>query len=115
MNTDKTFIGQEASLSVFNGQAIINLPFEFVFDDCATSDYDFPGFSSAYLKVYNERGGSLVIDLSTRMTRSGKYLVLNASVADMTFEDYGKYEYEMGYILSGGYSIVLRYGEFIVL
>src|SRR5512147_912395 len=115
MTTDKTFIGQEASLSVFNGQALINSSFEFVFDDCSSSDFDFPGFSSAYLKVYNERGGSLVIDLSSRITRSGKYLVLNASVSDMTFEDFGKYEYEMGYIRTGGYSVVLRYGEFVVI
>lgn len=115
MITDRTFIGQEASLSVFNGQAIIDFPFEFVLDDCSESDFSFPAFSSAYLTIYNERRGSLLIDLSSRITRSGKFLVLNASVADMTFDDLGKYEYEMGYVQAGGYSFVLRYGELIVL
>ena len=115
MITDKTFIGQEASLSIFNGQAVIDLPFEFVLNDCTESDFSFPGFSSAYLTIYNERRGNLLIDLSSRMTHSGKFLVLNASAADMTFEDLGKYEYEMGYIQTGGYSVVLRYGEFMVL
>ena len=40
---------------------------------------------------------------------------MNASVADVTFDDNGKYYYEVGYTQTGGYDFVLRFGNLIVI
>lgn len=109
------FEGREYELSVYNGQAIINVPIRFFTVDCQSNEvaFDFDGFESAYFKVYSERIGRTLKTIIP--TRSAEYLILNASESDMTFEDNGKYFYEIGYIMSGGYDIVLRYGQFNVL
>ena len=48
------------------------------------------------------------------MTQSGTYLILNASINDMTFDDNGNYFYEIGYS-RGGYEQALRYGTLKVI
>lgn len=117
IETQRTFIGVEASLTVYGGQAILNLPFEFVYDDANETPYDFPAFSDTYLLIGNERGGRTLKTFSQTngLTRSSNNLVFNANESDMAFDEDGKYFYEMGYVRSGGYEQVLRYGELIVL
>lgn len=111
----RLFEGKEYELSVYNEQAIINMGIRFYTIDCDGNEtaFDFDGFDSAYFKVYTERRGRTLKTIIP--TRSAEYLIINASESDMTFDDDGKYFYEVGYIMSGGYDIVLRYGQFNVL
>jgi len=108
------FDGREQELVIFNRQAVVSRETEFFTDDCDDDleeeevDFDFPGFSSGYFRVYNERIGTLIKNLV--LTQNGSALVMNFSVLDMTFEDNGNYWYEMGYVQSGGYEIALMFG-----
>lgn len=112
----RLFNAKEYNLVIYNRQAIINKAFRFYSEvscpDYEEIDFDFPDFVSAYFRVYNERLGRLVLDLVP--TRSGPYLIVNASLADGTFEDLGNYFYEIGYN-SGGYELALRYGKLEVI
>lgn len=117
LNT-RLFEGKEYSLVIYNRQALINRAFRFfTVVDCIDVtyeeiDFDFPDYVSSYLRIYNERLGRLVLDLP--LTQSGAYLIANASISDMTFEDNGNYYYEVGYN-RGGYEQALRYGLLQVL
>ena|SRR6187551_1829041 len=118
MVNTRLFEGKEYQLVTYNGQAAINRAFRFfTVIDCADIpyeeiDFDFPDFVSAHFRVYSERDGRLLKDLV--MTQYGTYLILNASVSDMTFEDLGPYYYEIGYN-RGGYEVALRYGKLLVI
>lgn len=113
----KLFDGEEKKLIVYNRQAVVNKQFYFFTEsECEPDpvikiDFDFPGFVSGFFRVFNERLGTQIKDIT--MDNNGPYLFLNASVEDMTFEDNGYYYYEIGY--DNGYEIVLRYGTLIVL
>lgn len=112
LNT-RLFEGKEYQLVIYNKQALINRAFRFfTVVDCVDVpyeeiDFDFPDYVSSYLRIYNERLGRLVLDLP--LDQSGPYLIANASVSQMTFEDNGSYYYEVGYN-RGGYEQALRYG-----
>jgi hypothetical protein len=114
----RLFNAKEYNLVVYNRQALINKAFRFfTVIDCPELPYeeiefDFPDYVSSYFRVYNERLGRLVLDLVAE--RSGAYIIVNGSLADMTFEDLGNYFYEVGYN-SGGYELALRYGKLEVI
>lgn len=118
MINTRLFHAKEYTLQIYNGQALLNRAFRFyTVVDCEglayeEIDFDFPDYVSSYFRVYNERNGRLILDLS--LTQSGPYLIANSSVADMTFEDNGNYYYEVGYSRSG-YDQSLRYGTLNVL
>jgi len=109
----KLFDGVEKELSIYNGQALINYPIEFFTEECDDDldedeeDFTFPGYVSAYFRVYNERLGRRLKNI-TNISQSGAILFINTQ--DTTFEDNGNYYYELGYVQSGGYDIVLMYG-----
>lgn len=107
-------VGDNEDLYIVNREAVLNVAFLFFYDDPDQTAFDFPAFSSAYMNVYNERLGKQVKAYTTQLTRNANAIVMNASVADMTFAKNGKYYYELGYIRSGGYPIRLRYGSLIV-
>lgn len=114
LNT-KLFTGEEYTLTVYNGEAVINEAFRFYTEsecDGTETEFDFPEFAGAYLRIFNERLGREIKDLT--LTRSGSYLIANLSVSNMTFEDNGNYYYEIGYIRNV-YDQVLRYGKLIVV
>lgn len=117
LNT-RLFSAKEYPLKIYNGQAIVNKAFRFYTvvscDEIAYEeiDYDFPGYTSAYFRIYNERNGRLIVEVTP--TQSGPYLIVNASTLDMTFEDTGNYYYEIGYV-SGVYEQALRYGTLTIL
>lgn len=114
LNT-RIFEAKEYDLVLYNGQAAIEEQFNFVYsEDCGETeiDFEFPDFTSAYFRVYNERSGRLLKDLV--LTQSGSVLTLNGSVLDMTFEDLGYYYYEIGYVRSV-YEQALRYGTLKVI
>lgn len=116
MSVDRSFgfIATEEELSFYNAKAVLDLVFDFLYDDDDDTIFDFPGFVSAYMYVYDERSGQLLKSYAAQLSRNSNNLTMNASVADMTFEDAGKFYYEMGYIRSG-YEIPLRYGNFLVI
>lgn len=115
MVNTKMFIARDYDLQVYNGQPMIDVAIRFfTSDNCEgeTIDYDFPDYAGAFLRVYNERGGREIKDLT--LSRDGAYLISNQSALDMTFEDNGNYYYEIVY-LRAVYEQVIRYGKFIVI
>lgn len=114
MERINTFEAYEEEMQSFNRKALLNLPVAFVFDDADQTLFTFPGYVSAYLKIYDERDGQLLKSFSTQLTRNSNVLVLNCSVSDMTFDEKGKRWYEMGYN-SSGYEVPLRYGDWFVI
>jgi hypothetical protein len=108
------FGASEEDLTFYNGKAVLDLAFVFLYDDEDETEFDFIDYASAYLNVYDERSGQLLKSYTTQISRNSSVLVMNASVDDMTFEDVGKYYYEMGYVRSG-YEMPLRYGQFFVI
>lgn len=109
MIRNRIFDAEERPLEIFNGVAIIDLAISFFTEDCETeTDFTFPNFLSGYFRVYNERLGRKIKDIT--LTRSGNELVMNASTLDMEFDVNGKYYYEIGFTQTGGYEFPLRYG-----
>lgn len=117
LNT-RLFQAKEYSLVIYNGQAIINRSFRFyTVIDCPDLpyeeiDFDFPDYTSSYLRIFNERNGRLIIEIA--LDHDGGYLIANASASDMTFEDTGNYYYEVGYVRAV-YEQALRYGTLKVI
>jgi hypothetical protein len=113
MDVSKGFVAQEANLEFRNAMALLNLAFTIVYDDDDETAFSFFGYASSYFRVYDERGGQLIKNFSTQVTVSTNVIVMNCSVSDMTFEDLGKYYFELGYNRSG-YEIPIRYGELTI-
>jgi hypothetical protein len=114
MDISRTFIAQEAGLSFYNGKAIKDLTFTFLYDDEVETPFGFDGYSSAYMYVYDERLGQLLKSYINQLTRNSNVLVMNSSVADMTYDDNGTYYFELGYNRSG-YEVPLRYGKLKII
>lgn len=113
----KLFDGKENELTLYNAQAIIDKQFYFYYIECFNEeaeeqDFTFPGFVSAYMRVYNERLGREIKEYT--LTRSGAYLILNVNASDATFDINGNYYYEIGYV-NLVYEQVLRYGKLNVI
>lgn len=112
LNT-RLFQAKEYPLIIYNGQAIINRAFRFyTVVDCVDLpyeeiDFDFPDYTSSYLRFFNERNGKLIVEIA--LSRDEAYLIANASASDMSFDDNGNYYYEIGYV-RGVYEQALRYG-----
>lgn len=114
MTNIRLFDGEEYELVVYNGQAITNKAIRFyTVDDCTgeETDYDFPGYVSSFLRVFNERNGRELVEIA--LSLDAPYLVINSSADDMTFDDNGIYYYEVGF--NDGYEKVLRYGKMKVI
>lgn len=109
------FVAKDYPLIVYNAQPMIDVAIRFfTTDNCDGEeiDWDFPDYAGAYLRVYNERNGRRIKNLT--LSRDGAYLVSNQSAEDMTFEDNGNYFYEVIYI-KAVYEQVIRYGRFTVI
>lgn len=117
---NQIFDAEEKPLKIFNGVAVIDLAFSFTIGDACQcingneDEFTFPNFSNAWFRVYNERLGKRIKNI-TNITQSGNSLVMNASELDMTFEVNGRYYYELGYTQTGGYEFPLRYGPATVI
>ncbi len=117
INTTYGFEGVEKELTIYNGQAILDLPVYYSLEDADgnETDYTFPGYQSSFMNVYDsEERNTLVKAYTSQITRSSNVQIINASVADMTFGANGTYYFELGYVRSG-YEIVLRYGKLFVV
>lgn len=103
----KLFQAQESKLELFNNQPIIDIGFQFYYLECETeTEFDFPDYSSSYMKIYNERLGRTIKTIP--LVRNGNILIIYST--DTNFETNGNYYYEVIYVMTGGYEIVLRYG-----
>lgn len=55
MLNNRLFQALEYKMELFNDQPIIDIGFQFYYLDCDTeTDFDFPNYSSSYLKIYND-------------------------------------------------------------
>lgn len=125
INRTQGFEAVEADLTLYNGQAVLNLPIYYYSEGTETDNdgtvdgeyiknYPFSGYSSSFMNVYDsEERNTLVKEYTTQITRNANIQVINASVADMTFDAPDKYYYELGYVRSG-YDIVLRFGKLFI-
>lgn len=114
MIRNRIFDAEERPLDIYNQMPIIDQAMSFFTEECDTeTDFTFPNFVSAYFRVYNERLGRRIKNIT--LTKSVNELILNASVLDMTFEDNGRYYYEIGYTTTGGYEFPLRFGVATVI
>lgn len=112
MDNTHLFEGREYPLTLYNLQPIIDLGFEFVYDDCGTETaFTFPDYQSSQFNIYNERLGRQL--KSIPLTRSSNILLLNTQ--DTEFDDAGEYFYEFLYFDSAGYEYVLRFGKLTVI
>lgn len=115
MINTRLFEGKEYPLIIYNEKAVVDMAFRFYSEeicDGTETEFDFPNYTSSYLRIYDERLGRLIKELALSQTSS--LLIANFSVLDMTFEDNGNYYYEMGYVM-GVYEQPLRYGQLTVL
>lgn len=105
---NRLFQATEYKMEMFNNQPIIDIGFQFYYlADCGDeTDFDFPNYVSSYMKIYNERLGRTVKTIP--LERNGNILMIYST--DTSFESEGNYYYEVIYVMSGGYEIVLRYG-----
>lgn len=106
------FEGMEGELSFYNRQAVTDLALYFYLDDDNSTAYGFTGYASAWLRVYDSTERNYQIkNFTSQLSRNSNAIVMNASVSDMTFNEPGKYYFELGFVRSG-YDVVLRYGYF---
>jgi hypothetical protein len=105
-----TYIANEVNLNFFTDKPVRNTTFVFTYDD--DTDFDFPGgIGSVSLQVWeDDEDGKRLYNWTTQteITVSGNVVFLNT--ADLNLEA-GKYYYELGYVTTGGYEILLMFGE----
>lgn len=112
----RLFDGVSRNLVLYNGQALVNFPIDFFTEECDDDldedevDYTFPGFVSGFFRIYNERSGRQIKNI-TGITISGSQMIINSN--DLEFEDNGVYYYEIGY--NNGYELVLMFGNVNVI
>lgn len=115
LEVTQTFFGEQDEIKVKNREALIDVAIVCLYDDEDETDFDFPGYESAYFRVYDGIDQKRVKNFTSQVARSAQTLILNCSESDMSFNRRGKYYYEIGYVRSGGYEMVLRYGDLIVI
>lgn len=113
MDIHNEYIANEKELFFYKGKPILNKRHAFV--DINGDAWDFSAATGYTFKVWEEReGGIQVIDWTspTNLTLSAtntNEILLNAPAEDTDVER-GRYYYEIEYLVSGGYSILLAYG-----
>lgn len=116
MDQSRGFVAEENEIVLENNKAILNKTLAVFYDDNGDDViFDFPGYTSAYMKIYDSlRKTRLIKNFTSQISRNSNVLIFNCSVSDMTFDDSGGYYFEIGYINSG-YEISIRYGKLIIL
>ena len=112
MDIHNEYIANEKELFFYKGKAILNKRHAFV--DINGDPWDFTLATGFTFKVWEEReGGYQVIDWDSDnlslSTSNSNEILLNAPAADTDIER-GRYYYEIEYLLSGGYTVLIAYG-----
>ena len=113
MDIHNEFIAQEKALVFYKGKAILDK--RHAFYDINNDPWNFSEAIGYTFKIWEEREeGRLMIDWdSDNLTLSASItneILLNAPASDTNIER-GKYYYEIEYLVTGGYSILLAYGQ----
>jgi len=116
MDQIKGFVADNQEIILQNNKAVVNLTLAVFYDDNGDDViFDFPGYISAYMRVYDTlRRTRLIKNFTSQITRNSNVLIFNCSVSDMTFDDAGRYYFEIGYVNSG-YDISIRYGQLTII
>jgi hypothetical protein len=112
MDIHNEFIAQEKALTFYSGKAILNKRHAF-YDICG-EPWDFSAAVGFSFQIWEEReGGIKVIDWASddNITYTSPNEIILNSNADETSIERGKYYYEISYILAGGYSVLIAYGD----
>lgn len=111
MDIYNEYIANKKDLSFYAGKAILNR--RHVFNDINGDAWDFSAATGFTWKIWEEReGGLLMISWTspTNLTSSGNEVILNAPAEDTDIER-GRYYYEIEYLVAGGYSVLIAFGE----
>lgn len=114
MEIHNEFIAQEKKLVFYAGKAVLNK--RHAFFDVDGNSWNFSLATGYTFKIWEEReGGLLMINWSsptnlTLSTSDTNEIILNAPAIDTAIER-GKYYYEIEYIIAGGYTILIGYGQ----
>lgn len=112
MDIHNYFLAQEKELIFYAGKAVLNK--RHAFFDIDGSPWNFSAAIGFTFKIWQEReDGLLMINwTSTNLTLSTSVtneIILNAPASDTNIQR-GKYYYEIEYLISGGYTILIGYG-----
>lgn len=105
------FIAVEKDLTFYSGKAVINRVNRFY--DNTGSDYLLTSNIGLFFVIYEEREEGRIVfesDHNSGLSTSVNDIIFNFSVADMSIP-IGNYYYELGYVVDGGYEIILAYGS----
>jgi hypothetical protein len=112
MDIHNEFIANKKDLVFYAGKPVLNK--RHAYYDINDDPWDFSLATGYTFKVWEEREGGLqLIDWSDTTGNLSNYtneIILNAPAGDTDIER-GKYYYEQAYTISGGYEILLNYGE----
>lgn len=112
MDIHNEFIAQEKDLVFYAGKPVINKVHAYY--DINANPWDFSEAVGLFMNIFEEReGGRLMIgwtDTNGNLAVSGHEITLNAPASDTAIER-GKYYYEKGYLIAGGYDILTAYGQ----
>lgn len=113
MDIHNEFIAQRKDLVFYAGKPVINKRHA-VYDQ-NWDPWDFSAATNLFMQIFQEReGGLLMIDWDDdNLAISGSHpheIILNASETDTAIER-GKYYYQLGYLIAGGYEVLVGYGE----
>jgi hypothetical protein len=113
MDIHNEFIAQEKNLVFYKGKPIINRIHDFY--DLAGNSWDFSDAIGYFMNIYEEREGGIQViewtDTAGNLSNSGNFIYLNAPSSDSANLELGKYYYELGYLVAGGYEVLLGYGQ----
>lgn len=111
MDIHNEFIAEEKNLVFYKGKPIINRVHDV--KDREGNPWDLSVAVGMFFNIFEEREGGLQVISWTdpdNLAWSGYQFTLNAPASDSDIE-LGKYYYEVGYLIDGGYDVLIGYGE----
>lgn len=110
MDIHNEFIAQKKDLVFYKGKPILNRVHRFW--DINGDPWDFTAATNFFFTIWEEReGGAEVIDWDdTNLSSNENDIILNAPATDTDVE-LGYYYYELGYLVAGGYDVMVAYGK----
>lgn len=111
MDVHNEFIAQEKTLVFYAGKPVINK--RHAFFDIDGNPWPFTDATGFTWNIWEERDGGIKLIAWTspdNLSSADNEIILNAS-AESTNIGIGRYYYEIEYLISGGYPILIAYGQ----